>query len=91
MTDFGLLVKRGDRLGSNDLAAGRVNLFEGDGAIHHSQSRLDHVAAIVRLGNDPVGMVMVIRIDGSTCPVRGRVAAGQVLQNVSVLPSGRVA
>ena len=50
-----LLVECCHRLGSSELAAGGAHRREGHVRIDHAQRRLDHLAAVVHLSDNPVG------------------------------------
>jgi hypothetical protein len=46
--------------GPHDLASRRMHGGKGDIAIDHAECRLNHLAAVVYLGNDAVGFVLAI-------------------------------
>jgi hypothetical protein len=79
-----LLIERSSRFGANDLAARRVHRGERDVGIDHTQSRLDHVAAVVDFGDDAVGLMRPIRGNRSLGPICWRVSAAQIGEHVTV-------
>jgi len=59
-----LLEKRRHRLGAHELAAGRVDRAVTDSGVDSANRRLDEVAALIGLGDDTVGTVPAICLDG---------------------------
>ena len=90
MMDAPLLIQRRNRLGPDHLAARGVNRREGHIRIDHPQGRLNHLAAVVDLGNDAISAVCAVERDGSLCPFGRRVASGGVGEHVTV-PGGVLA
>ena len=82
-----LLVQRRDRLGARGLAARRPHRAERYTGIDHAQGGLDHLAAVVDLGDNPVGGVGSIGRDRGARPFGRSVAARDVGQHVAV-PAG---
>jgi len=58
-----LFVERCYRLGADHLAARRAHFRERDIEIDHAQRVLDHLAAVVDLGDDAIGVVLAIQRD----------------------------
>ena len=83
MLDAALLVERGHRLGPNDLAPGRVHRAIGDVVVDHAQGRLDHLAAVVGLGDDAIGAVPLIGGDRDAGPLDRRVMPRQISEHVA--------
>ena len=52
-----LLIERGDRLGADHLAARGVHRGKRDIAVDHAQCVLDHLAAVVDLGDNSISPV----------------------------------
>src|SRR6202022_328197 len=65
------------------LAAGGVHCVIGDVVVDYAQRRLDHLAAVIDLGDDPVGTVALIGGDGDAGPPDGGVMAGEVGQYIA--------
>jgi hypothetical protein len=77
------LVERRHRFGPHHLAAAGVHARIGDVVVDHAQRRLDHLAAVIDLGDDPVGTVALIGGDGDAGPLDRRVMAGEVGQYIA--------
>ena len=45
---------------------------------------LDHLATVIDLGDDPVGLPRLVKGDGSPCPFDGCIAAADVLEHVTM-------
>jgi hypothetical protein len=60
-----LLVERRNRFCASNLAAARRHGAVGDVLIDGADRRLDHLAAVVGLGDDAVGVQLVIKVDGT--------------------------
>ena len=84
VVNFALLVECSYRLGPDDLAAGRAQRRKADIRVNHPDGRLDHLAAIVDLGDDPVSLVAVIETDRDAGPFGWRVATGLVREHITV-------
>ena len=69
MEDAALLVERRDRLGAQKLAAPRMHASDRHRGIHLPQHRLHHLAALVRLDDDAVGLVGAIGGDRGARPI----------------------
>ncbi len=65
MMDAPLLGQRCNRLRARDFPARGVNGLEADVLVDRPNGRLDKRAALVGLGNDPVGAPLVIEGDGA--------------------------
>src|SRR5437868_6880454 len=76
-----LLIERRNRFCAGYLSTGRPHGDEGHVWLDHSQGCLDHVAAIVHLGYDPIGPVHVISRNSCLGPFRGLVAARGIGEN----------
>ncbi len=63
--------------------AGGVHCGIGDVVVDHAQRRLHHLAAVIDLGDDPVGTVALIGGDGDAGPLDRRVMAGEVGQYIA--------
>ena len=85
-----LLVECGDRLRPHHLAARRADGGERDIRIDHAKGRLDHLAAVVDLGDDAIGLMLAIEPDGDARPFGRRVAARTIAEDVAV-PRGILA
>jgi hypothetical protein len=73
MVDFALLVECGDRLGASALATAGIDQLER--ARFGSTARMvdcDHIAAEVRLGQETVGLEVVVELHRAACPALGR-------------------
>ena len=79
-----LLVKRGDRLGARHLAVRGMHRGKRHVRVGHAQHRLDHLAAIVDLRDDAVGVVRAVSADRGPGPFQRRVTAGRVFQHITV-------
>ncbi len=62
-----------------------MNGFEADVGVDGSDCRLDEIAALVLLGDDPAGASLTVERHGAAGPVDGRELAAGVLQNVPVI------
>ena len=79
-----LLVECRDRLGSDDLAARGVHGGIRDIRIDHPQCGLDHVAAVVDLGDDAIGLVLAIERNRVLRPFGRRIMTGTIGQHITV-------
>ena len=66
--DTPLLVERRDGLGSESLTAGSRDQSHGYCGVDGADGGLDHLAAEVGLGDDAVGLQLVVELDGSSRP-----------------------
>jgi hypothetical protein len=64
-----LLIERGNRFGANDLAASSVHGGKGNIGIDHAECSLDHLAAVVYLGDDAVCFVLAVERNREFRPV----------------------
>jgi len=69
-----LFVERRNRFRTRHLPAGSADRSKWRVWLYHPQRRFDHVAAIVHLRNDPVGLVGAIDRNGRFRPLRRLVA-----------------
>src|SRR5580704_10073712 len=69
-----LLVERRNRFCASYLSPRSTHRRERRVWLDYSQRRLDHVAAIVHLGYDPIGPVRAINRNGCLGPFRGLIA-----------------
>ena len=79
-----LLIERSGGLGAHDLAARRVHRGERDVGIDHAQSRLDHVAAVVDFGDDPVGLMRSICGNRALGPICWGVSTAQIGEHITM-------
>src|SRR6202030_1874967 len=70
-----LFVKCRDGFGSHNFAATRVHCRIADVWVHHAHGGLDHVAAIVHLGDNAISFVLAVETDCSARPFCWRISA----------------
>jgi hypothetical protein len=80
-----LLIQGADRFGARQFAVARVDLAHRQVGLELAQELLHQVAAVVRLGDDAVGVPAVVERDHQPAPVARRVAATAVVEHVAVL------
>src|SRR5690242_20736771 len=83
-----LLIERRNRFCAGYLSTGCPDGDEGHVWLDHSQGGLDHVAAIVHLGYDPVGPMRAINRNSCLGPFRRLVAARGIGEHPT--PSGAI-
>src|SRR4051794_23466952 len=84
MVDAVLLVKRTDWFGSDHFASAGHNHFDRNKRINRLDSRLDHCAAVVLFGDDPISPPAVVCLHCPARPSLRRKPAGHVGQYISV-------
>ena len=92
MLDLALLVHRGDRLGAQIFAARRMHRIQRHRRIDLRQHRAHHVAALVDLGDQRVGLEPPVQRDRLRGPAGGdRPAARRILEHIDAAVLGRPA
>jgi hypothetical protein len=81
--DATLFIKTGDWLGSDCLTTRRNDCLDGNISIDGLDCRLDHFAAIVPFGDNPVGAPAPVSLNSLTSPDFRAVFAAQIRQNVT--------
>src|SRR5205807_2372588 len=77
----------GDGFRSDDFPARGVHGGIRDIRINHSQSGLDHVAAVIDFGDDAVGLVLAIERNRELRPFGRRVMTGTVGEHITAPPT----
>ena len=72
-------------LSSQRLASRCVDEFDRDGRVDGLDRLLDHLAALVLLGDDPVGFVKMKRVDGCLRPFERRPSSTLVVDDEAVV------
>ena len=88
MVDPTLFIHAGDRLGPDVLAAARSNLFDPHVIPHAAQGLSHHVAALVDLDHNGVGLVRIVQVDRPTRPFERAARHGRIFEDVGFLALG---
>ena len=66
-----------------------MNCLETDVGVDRPDGRFDHETALVRLGDDPVGAMLVIKRDRAPRPFDRREFAARILKDVAMIVSAK--